>query len=114
MIDTNHLPGDINRDGQVTVADIRALMVALSDLNVYQAANPDLKNDPQLLLQVADLNGDGSIDNADLQALITLVANNEASGGGGQLTAVPEPSTLILSVTGLSFLALGHRRRRAH
>ena len=29
VIDTQHLPGDINRDGKVTVADVQALMVAL-------------------------------------------------------------------------------------
>ena len=42
-----YLLGDINRDGQVTVADVQALMVAFSDLNAYKAANPDLMNNPQ-------------------------------------------------------------------
>jgi fibronectin-binding autotransporter adhesin len=109
IIDTQHLPGDINRDGHVTVVDIQALMVALSDLNAYKAANPDLASNPQLLTQVLDVNGDGKIDNTDIQALINLVANTVS--GGGALTAVPEPSTLILSVIGLSVLALGRLRR---
>ena len=109
VIDTHHLPGDINRDGQVTVADIQALMVALSDLNAYKAANPDLANNPQLLLQVLDVNGDGKIDNTDLQALIDLVANNASGGGGGQLTAVPEPATIVL--LGLGALAIAFCRR---
>ena len=48
-----------------------------------------------------------------LEALINLVANNEASGiGGGQLTAVPDPATLTLCVIGLSVLAM--RRVRSH
>ena len=105
------LLGDINRDGKVTVADISALMEALSDFNNYLAANPDLKSDFQLLHEVVDVNGDGKINNADLQALITLIANNAASGGG-QLTAVPEPATLTLSVIGLSILAMLRLRSR--
>ena len=83
----------------------------LSDLNAYKAANPDLANNPHLLLQVLDVNGDGVINNADLQALISLVANNEASGNGG-LTAVPEPATITLCVIGLGILAM--RRLRSH
>ena len=87
-------PGDINRDGKVTVADISTLMSALSDLNAYRAA----KNltDPQQFLEVADVNGDGAVNNADLQALISLVANN-AVGGSGTLIAVPEPDSWILA-----------------
>ena len=88
----------------VTVADIQALMTALSDMDAYIGANPDLKSDPQLQLQVADVNGDGKIDNADVQALIALVANDTASGSS-LLTPVPEPATLTLSVIGLSVLA---------
>ena len=83
------------------MADIAALMVALSDLNAYKAANPDLMSNPQLLMQVLDVNGDGKIDNTDLQALIALVANNASGGGGGQLTAVPEPAIDCI---------VGHRR----
>ena len=110
IIDTQHLPGDINRDGQVTVADIQALMVALSDLNAYKTANPDLASNPQLSTQVLDVNGDGLIDNADIQALINLVANNAASGGS-LLTSAPEPTTLMLCVLGFSVLAMRRVRR---
>ena len=101
-------PGDINRDGKVTVADISALMNALSDLSEYQSAKG--LTDPSLFRDVADVNGDGQVNNADIQSLISLIANNAVSGGG-QLTAVPEPTTLTLSVIGLSVLApLGLRR----
>ena len=109
--DPQYLPGDINRDGKVTVADVSALMTAISDLNAYQAANPDLANNPQLLLQVLDVNGDGNIDNTDIQALIDLAANNASGGGGGQLTAVPEPATLSLCGMGFSVLAVLRIRR---
>ena len=79
-VDETFLSGDVNRDGQITVADIAALITALSDLNTYQAAHPELSN-PQLLLKVLDMNGDGLIDNTDIQALIDLVANGAGSGG---------------------------------
>ena len=107
VIDTHHLPGDINRDGQVTVADVQSLMVALSDLNAYQAANLDLKSDPQLLMQVLDVNGDGKIDNTDIQALINLVANR--ASGNSAITAVPEPVSIVL--LGLGALAIAVCRR---
>ena len=54
------LPGDFNRDGQVTVADIAAMMAALANLGGYQSAN-GLSD--QQLLEIADVNGDGVIDN---------------------------------------------------
>jgi hypothetical protein len=60
---------------------------------------------------IGDASGDGKIDNTDLQTLISLVADNEASGGG-QLTAVPEPATQTLSVIGVSVLAIRRIRRR--
>ena len=109
IIDSNYLPGDINRDGKVTVADISALMVALSDLNTYQSSHPGM-SDPQNLLQVADVNGDGAVNNADLQALISIVANNPA--GGGALTSVPEPASLILLALVLpAVVACGRQRQ---
>jgi len=60
--------GDINRDGQRTVADVSALMGALADLSAYQSADPDL-------LAVADTTGDNMVTNADIQGLINLLAN---------------------------------------
>ena len=105
VIDSNYLPGDINRDGKVTVADISAFMAALSDLNTYQSSHPGL-SDSQNLLEVADVNGDGRVNNADLQALINLLSNG---GGSSSLTAVPEPMSIVLF--GIGVLAIALRRR---
>jgi hypothetical protein len=102
--------GDVNRDSLVNVADISALMTALSDLSGYQSTHPGM-SDPQLLLDVADVNGDGNVTNADIQALINLLANNAAGGAGGSISAVPEPPSLILlAVAGVVSLL----RRRQH
>jgi hypothetical protein len=93
-------PGDINGDGIASVADISALMAALSDLNKYQSTNsfttPELQS-------VADLTHDQQVTNADLQGLITYLANAAApaASGGTSMSAVPEPSALILLAIGL-------------
>ena len=108
MSDT-YYAGDLNRDGQITMADIPSLMTALSDLSSYRSTHPDV-SDMTHLLDVADVNGDGIINDADLQALISLVANNAASGHGG-LTAVPEPATLSLCGMGFSVFAVRRIRR---
>jgi hypothetical protein len=63
--------------------------------------------------KLGDLNGDGQVTNADLQGLITLLANG---GGSGSLTAVPEPtSSVLMALAGviiLSAVRLGARGLR--
>jgi len=76
------LKGDFNRDGQLTAGDIFAAMSAVSDLKHYQAAQG--LTDAQLL-EIGDADGSGTISNADIQAVINLVA----SAG----TAAPPPGT---------------------
>jgi len=102
--------GDINRDSIVDVADVSAMMSALADLSKYQSTN-SLSNS-QLPL-VADLTGDNLVNNADLQGLINLLASGGGSGGGS-LSAVPEPSGVVLA--GMAALAAstlcGWRRNR--
>ena len=88
------VPGDFNRDGLVTAADIVSMLTALADLNAYQSA----KNltGPQMTL-LGDLNGDGAVTNADIQSLLDLVANN----GGGSVASVPEPPSIALLLLGV-------------
>src|SRR5262249_17934162 len=69
VIDSNFLPGDINRDGHVDVADVSAFAAALADLSGYQSNNGpggSALTDSQLL-QIADLTGDNLVTNADIQ-----------------------------------------------
>ena len=96
LIATLFVPGDVNRDGQVNVADIPAMMTALANLTAYQSTS-SLTN-PQLLL-VADLTGDNLVTNSDIQGLSNLLANGGGSGSGS-LTAVPEPASLVLLALG--------------
>jgi hypothetical protein len=86
--------GDFNRDGQVTAADIPAMLTALTDLNVY-ASNKSL-GITQLAV-IGDFDGDGVLTNRDIQGLLDLVASQP---GGGSVAAVPEPSSLALIAIG--------------
>lgn len=113
--------GDINQNGSVGVADISALMSALSDLNSYESgslqfagtstfvrANHATAFDLPDLLDVADVNQDGVVDSKDLQAEIALVANG---GGAAGFAAVPEPSTITLGLLGaLAGIAILRKR----
>jgi len=99
-----YMPGDFDRDHQVTASDIGVMMAALTDLATYQTMKG--LTDPQLKT-VADVNNDGSIDNLDAKALLVLLANN--SGGGG-INAVPEPSALVLFALGAPVLFARRRQ----
>jgi hypothetical protein len=101
------MPGDLNLDGQVTSADLNALLVAMTDLNAYKARYHLSESD---LLAIADidhdynpLTGAGGVTNADLQALIGLLKQ-----GGAGSAAVPEPAKFILFAVGA--LAIWWRR----
>jgi hypothetical protein len=107
--------GDINRDSLINVADISALMMALADLSKYRTDNS--LTDPTLFKDVADVNGDGFVNNLDIQSLISIVAGNATDGaspgsvvgGDSSITAVPEPTTIVLM--GLGALGIAFRRR---
>jgi hypothetical protein len=93
------LPGDFNRDGHVNAADIVAMEQALSNLPAYESAQG--LNDSQLL-GIADINGDGIVNNADIQSLVNLLKS-----GGGSAAAVPEPPSLVLMLLAIpAFLCL--------
>jgi probable HAF family extracellular repeat protein len=90
------LRGDFSRDGRLASNDIAAMLNALTDLNAYKA-NEGLSDDD--LRTIADINGDGLINNADVQTLLKeLIA--AATGGPGAAQSVPEPTALVLLAIG--------------
>jgi fibronectin-binding autotransporter adhesin len=105
--------GDIDQDTHVNVADVSALMTAFSDKNVYQALHFTGATDPAGdVAFILDVNRDNSANNLDVQAEINLLANGGSSApGGGNLTPVPEPSTIVLLALG-GLIVCGQRYRR--
>ena len=88
------LVGDFNRDGHVDTRDIAAAELALTNMNQYQSTY-GIPSD--LVSQLDDVNNDGVINNADVQALLNLLKN-----GGGSTTSVPEPASWILASLALA------------
>ena len=97
-----YLAGDFNRDGHVDAADILIAEQALTNTSGYQ--NTHGLTDPTLFGLVADVNGDGSFNNVDLQFLL-----NALKSGGVSADPIPEPSTLVLAI--LAFGTLWWRFR---
>jgi hypothetical protein len=92
---------DFNGDGAVTAADVVMMQQALADPQAFESQH-DMSADD--FLSLGDVNSDGVVNNADLQALIDLVKN-----GGGTANPVPEPASFVLF--GLGALAIAIRRR---
>jgi len=82
------VPGDFNLDGHVNANDISPMITALTDLKTYKKNN--FTEDKQLSF-LGDINGDHVVTNADLQALL-----NQVKSGSGAVSAVPEPSSILL------------------
>ena len=72
------MPGDLDGDGKIAAGDVSSMIVLLSDLQAYKN-NHGLSNSG--LAALADINGDGAVDNLDIQALLTLLAHIAAGGG---------------------------------
>src|SRR5262249_17759539 len=95
-------PGDFNLDHHVDAGDVPAMLAAMANLSGFQTDH-SLTDDVMHTLE--DVNGDGTVNNADIQYLINLLKN-----GGGDNSVVPEPSWLGLVGLGAGLLML---RRRA-
>jgi polygalacturonase len=100
------VPGDFNRDGQFTIADMAAMQDALTRLGGFQSTGglSDIQMDV-----LGDFNYDFKVTNADLQGLINQLAN----GGSGAFSAVPEPSAIWLVTIGMAGFAALQTRLRA-
>ena len=56
------VPGDVNGDGEVNIADINAV------IDIILGGNSNITS--------ADLNGDGEVDIADVNAIIDMILRN--------------------------------------
>jgi len=78
-IDPEMLPGDVNGDGEINIADINAV----TDIILTDASEPS-----------GDVNGDGEINIADINAIIAIILGGSA----------PNPTEIeTITVNGVSF-----------
>jgi endoglucanase len=101
------MAGDFNRDGHVDASDVQAMEAALSNLNGWYASETALGLNSTQEKIIADVNKDGVVNNADLQALLNLLKS-----GGGSDSAVPEPASLVMLGLAACFLPVMRRRHR--
>jgi hypothetical protein len=103
-LQTSLVKGDLDRDGHVTGADIQAMETALAGLAAFSTTTHLTLAE---LSQIGDVNSSGSFNNADLQALVALLAS-----GGGSAAAVPEPTAgVLLALGAMGGLALAPRKQ---
>ena len=93
--------GDMNGDGNLTLADAGPLVLALVDRAAFDSAYPSVDADA-----VGDVDGSGTFDLGDLSAFSGLL------GGPASSEAVPEPSAIVLALLALAGVAANARRAR--
>jgi len=101
-----HIAGDFNLDGKLTAADIAAMMGALADMKKFET---DHGLTDEQLSALGDVGQSGSFTNGDLQSLLVALANSP--GGGGALSAAPEPTGMVLAILGAAGAMIVARRR---
>jgi hypothetical protein len=94
------LSGDLNGDGVVDINDYRVIRDNLQTSSLYLAKG--------------EMTGDGKVDLNDFRAWTKIAGPLPGAGAGagaGPTGSVPEPSTLLLSLAGLTAIAGIHIRR---
>jgi fibronectin-binding autotransporter adhesin len=112
--------GDLTNDKAINASDLTTLVQALTNIPAYEASNPYGRVFSGAdFADIADINADGTVDNTDLQTLITdLISGTplpSAIPAGRQEAAstVPEPSTAVLiCLGGVLLLPRKFQRRR--
>jgi hypothetical protein len=97
------IPGDLNGDGVVSIADAANLLPNMQRYTPFEAEG--------------ELTGDNIVNLNDFRVLKSLIAAAGSGAGGlaGDIPAVPEPSSiaLLLGMLGLTAGTLARSRRRA-
>jgi hypothetical protein len=107
VVDSSHLPGDFNRDTQVTAADIPVMLQALTNVPGYETQYGVSDSD---LLAIGDFDNSGAFTNADMQGLLYLLSHGGiVLGSPSPAAPVPEPTSIVL--LGLGGLAIAFCRR---
>jgi autotransporter-associated beta strand protein len=102
---TTHLIlGDVNQNQHVDAADILPFEQALANVSGYELAHSFDYADVE---DIMDINGDGVVNNSDLQAFLSYL-----QGGNGSNSSVPEPSSLLLLGLALPAVWAVSRRRQ--
>ena len=90
--------GDANCDGQFNSTDLIDVMQA----GLYETGSP-------AMWSTGDFNADGFADSSDL--ILALSDGGYEQGAKPAFAAVPEPASIVLTLIGLTMVALRHRRR---
>jgi hypothetical protein len=99
MVLQRPLPGDANLDNKVDINDLTRVLTNYNSTGANWLAG--------------DFNNDQKVDINDLTIVLTNYNQSRGSpSAGGNLSAVPEPSTLVLTTAGLAALLLLARKWR--